>query len=106
MAKFLWQVSYTQAGMKGVMKEGGTSRQTAIEKLAQNMGGSIDAFYFAFGEDDVILIGDFPSNVDVAAVAMNVAATGAASIKTTVLLTPEEVDEATRKTVEYRAPGE
>ena len=105
MAKYLWQVSYSQAGLKGVMKEGGSSRRNVVEKLAQNMGGTLDSFYFAFGEYDAYVIADFPSNVDVAAVAMNVGAAGAATVKTTVLLTPEEVDEATQKVVEYRPPG-
>ena len=105
MAKYMLKVSYTQAGMKGVMKEGGTSRRTVVEKLAGNMGGTLESFYFAFGEHDVYVIADFPSNVDVAAVAMNVGAAGAASVQTTVLLTPEEVDEATQKVVEYKPPG-
>lgn len=105
MAKYLWQVSYTPEGMKGVLKEGGTSRRMMVEKMAANLGGTIESFNFAFGDDDVYLIGDFPSNVDVAAVAMTVGASGAASVKTTVLLTPEEIDEATQKVVEYRAPG-
>jgi len=105
MAKYLWQASYTQAGMKGVLQEGGTSRRTAIEKLVQNMGGTMESFYFSFGEHDVYVICDFPSNVDAAAVAMNVAASGAVTIKTTVLLSAEEVDQATDTTVEYRAPG-
>jgi len=106
MAKYLWQVSYTREGMEGVLKEGGSSRKTIVEKMAQNMGGSIESFYFAFGDTDVYLIGDFPSNVDVAAIAMTVSAAGAASVKTTVLMTPEEVDQATQKVVEYRRPGE
>lgn len=106
MSKYLWQVSYTPEGMKGILKEGGTSRRTMVEKMAANLGGTIESFHFAFGDDDVYLIGDFPSNVDVAAVAMTVGASGAASVKTTVLLTPEEIDQATHKVVEYRAPGE
>ena len=105
MAKYLWQISYTQDGMKGLMNEGGTGRRTMVEKLAQNMGGSVESFYFAFGDYDAYLIADFPSNVDVAAIAMNVGAAGAVSVKTTVLLTPEEIDEATNKVVEYRPPG-
>jgi uncharacterized protein with GYD domain len=103
--KYLWKVSYTQEGMKGVLKEGGTSRRTMIDKLVSNMGGTLETFYFAFGEDDVILIADFPSNIDVAAVAMTVGAAGAAKVHTTVLLTPEDIDQAIEKTVEYRAPG-
>jgi uncharacterized protein with GYD domain len=92
--------------MKGVLKEGGTSRREMIEKLAANMGGSIESFHFGFGETDAYIIGEFPSNADVAAVAMTVGAAGKATVRTTVLLTPEEVDQATKKSVDYRAPGE
>jgi uncharacterized protein with GYD domain len=105
MAKYLWEVSYTHEGMKGVLKEGGTSRRTMVEKLAANMGGTLESFYFAFGENDVYLIADFPDKTDVAAVSMTVGASGAASVKTVALLTPEEIDQAAQKTVEYRAPG-
>lgn len=105
MSKYLWQVSYTPEGMKGVLKEGGTGRREMIEKLAANMGGSVESMHFSFGDSDAYIIADFPSNVDVAALAMTVGAAGAASVKTTVLLTPEEVDQAAKKTVDYRAPG-
>lgn len=105
MAKYLFEVSYTAEGVKGILKEGGTSRRTMIEKLVQNLGGTFHEMYFAFGDNDVYLVADFPSNTDVAAISMTVGASGAASVKTVVLLTPEEVDEATQKTVEYRAPG-
>ena len=105
MPRFLLQVSYTPEGMQGVMREGGTSRRSMVEQLAQGLGGSIEAFYFAFGEDDVYVISDFPDNVTAAAVSMTVGASGAARIKSVALLTPEEVDEATRKSIEYRPPG-
>jgi uncharacterized protein with GYD domain len=105
MSRYLWQVSYTAEGMKGVLKEGGSSRREMVEKLAANLGGSIESFDFAFGDDDVYLIGEFPNHVDVAAVAMTVGASGAASVKTTVLLTPEEIDQAAQRSVDYRAPG-
>lgn len=105
MAKYLWQANYTPEGMQGLLKEGGTGRREMLEKLAANMGGTIESFNFAFGDNDIIIIGEFPSNVDVAALAMTIGAAGAASMKTTVLLTPEEVDQATKKSVDYRAPG-
>ena len=105
MPRFLLQVSYTPEGIQGVMREGGTSRRSTVEQLAQGLGGSIEAFYFAFGEDDVYVISDFPDNVTAAAVSMTVGASGAARIKSVALLTPEEVDEATRKSVDYRPPG-
>lgn len=105
MSKYLWELSYTPEGMKGLLKEGGTGRREMVEKLAANMGGKIESMHFGFGDRDAYIIGDFPNNVDVAAVAMTVAAAGAVSIKTTVLLTPEEVDQAAKKTVDYRPPG-
>ncbi len=105
MAKYLWKASYSPDGVKGVLKEGGTGRRAAIEKLAANLGGAIDAFYFAFGGTDVYVIADIPDNVTAAAVALTVGAAGAASIETVVLLTPEEIDQAVQKTVEYRPPG-
>jgi uncharacterized protein with GYD domain len=103
--RFMWQVSYTAEGARGVLAEGGSSRRALVEKLAKEMGGSIEAFYYAFGEHDVVVIGEAPDHTDAAALAMNVAASGAASIKTTVLLTPEEVDAASKKSVGYRPPG-
>lgn len=105
MSKYLCEASYTPEGMRGLLKEGGSSRRTMVEKLAANMGGSLESFYFAFGDNDVYLIVDVPSNADMAAIAMTVGASGAVSIKTSVLLSPEEVDGASEKTVEYRAPG-
>ena len=106
MSKYMFQVSYTQQGVQGLLKEGGTSRVTMVEKLVSNMGGSLESFHFGFGENDAYIICDVPSNADVAAIAMTVGAAGGATTKTVVLMTPEEVDEATQKTVEYRAPGQ
>ena len=105
MPKYLWQVSYSREGLKGVIKEGGSSRVAAIRKLAEAQGGKIEAFYFAFGDDDAYLIGDFPSQVEVTAISLAVGASGAARVKTTVLLTAEEVDAAAKLDVGYRPPG-
>jgi len=88
-----------------LQKEGGTSRREAIEKLVADIGGSIEAFYFAFGDTDVYVIADLPDNTNAAAVALAVGSSGAVNIKTTVLLTPEEVDRASKISVAYRPPG-
>lgn len=103
--KYLMKVSYTETGMKGLIKEGGASRRTMVEKLAANLGGSLESFHFAFGEHDAYIIASFPNTVDVAAVGMTVAASGAARLETTLLLTPEEIDDASERAVEYRPPG-
>jgi uncharacterized protein with GYD domain len=106
MAKYLLEVSYTTEGARGVLKEGGSARRAAVEQLAKKMGANVEVFYYAFGKNDVYVIIDSPGgNVDMAAVSMAVGSSGAASIKTTVLLTPEEIDQAAKKSVEYRPPG-
>jgi uncharacterized protein with GYD domain len=105
MARYLLQVSYSAEGVRGLLKEGGTSRRAMVEGLAKKLGGSIEAFYYAFGEGDVYVISEMPDNVDAAAISLAVGASGAASIKTVVLLTPEEIDEATKRSVDYRPPG-
>lgn len=105
MPKYLIAGSYTHQGLQGVMKEGGTGRRNALSKAVQAAGGEVEAFYFAFGDDDVYLICDVPDNASIASVVLAAGAAGAVTTKTIVLLTPEEMDEATRKSVDYRPPG-
>ena len=106
MPKYLFQGSYTEQGVKGVVKEGGSKRREAVAQLAQGLGGKLETFYFAFGGDDFFIIVDLPSAVDAMAVSLIVNATGAVKARTIVLITPEEVDAATKKTVNYRPPGQ
>jgi len=105
MPKYLWQVSYTTEGSKGLLKEGGSSRRKVVEKLVQGVGGRLEAFYYALGDEDVYCITEFPDNVTAAAISLNVAAAGGARIRTVALLSTEEFDEAAKKTVQYRPPG-
>ena len=105
MPKYLIQASYTPAGVKGVQSAGGSSRREAITQLVEGAGGSLECFYFAFGDADVYTIIDLPDNESAAALAMAVNGSGATWLKTTVLLTPEDVDAAAKRTIAYRAPG-
>ncbi|HEX2647158.1 MAG TPA: GYD domain-containing protein [Candidatus Dormibacteraeota bacterium] len=106
MPRYLFTGSYTVEGLKGVLKEGGTGRKKAVEAAVKAMGGHLEAYYFAFGDDDVVAIADVPDNVTALALSMGIAATGTVRVKTTVLLTPEEVDAATKKTLSFRAAGQ
>ncbi|MDP7645080.1 MAG: GYD domain-containing protein [Anaerolineales bacterium] len=106
MGKNLCRALYTTEGVKGLLKEGGTSRRAMVENLVRGMGGTLEAVYFAFGDDDVYLIVDVPDNVTSTAFSLVVNASGAVNVKTTVLLTPEEIDEAAKLTVDYRPPGQ
>ena len=105
MPKYLLEVNYTLDGVKGVLAKGGSARKTAATAAVKSAGGKIDAFYFAFGGTDVFVIADMPSNAAAAAVALAVSGGGGAVVKTTVLLTPAEIDEATEQKVAYRPPG-
>lgn len=105
MAKYMWTGSYTADGTKGVIAEGGSSRRATVEKMLASMGGKLETFYFSFGTDDVVIIVDAPDNIGAASIGLTVAASGAVRGKMTVLLTPEEIDAAARKTPAYRPPG-
>jgi uncharacterized protein with GYD domain len=105
MAKYLVQGSYTVEGIKGVLKEGGTGRREAVSTALKAMGGKVESIYYAFGDTDVYVIVDAPDNVTMAALAMGIAATGTIALKTTVLLTVEEIDQASKKTLSYRPAG-
>jgi uncharacterized protein with GYD domain len=104
--KYLFVADYSTEGIRGVLSEGGVSRRDAIEQLAQSVGGTLESFYFAFGSDDAFVVCDLPDDESAAAVAMTVAASGKASARTTTLLTPEQIDAATRRSPAYRPPGD
>ena len=105
MPKYMIAARYSTSGMQGLKTEGGSSRRDVITKSAESIGGKLEAFYFAFGETDVVVIFDAPDNVAAARLAVTVGATGSVSLVTTPLLTPEEMDEAVKGDVDYRKPG-
>jgi uncharacterized protein with GYD domain len=105
MAKYLFHGAYTQAGISGVLRDGGSARVRAVEALAASVGGSLDSMYFAFGGDDFYVIADLPSHAAAAALAATTGASGSVTISTVVLLTAEDLDEAVKLHPNYRAPG-
>jgi uncharacterized protein with GYD domain len=106
MAKFLFEASYTVEGAKGVQTQGGSSRRDAVARAAESVGGRLERFYFAFGDHDAFASADLPDNQSASAVALAVSAAGGARVRTVVLLTPEEVDAAIKRSVDYRPPVE
>ena len=106
MPKYLIQGNYTAEGAKGLLKDGGSKRVKAAKAAMKSAGGKVDAMYFAFGDTDVYAIVDAPDNASMTALSLTIAGTGAAGVRTTVLLTPEEVDEASTKAVTYKPPGQ
>ena len=105
MPKFMVQASYTAEGTRGLLKDGGSGRRNAVEKLIKSAGGKLESVYFAFGEDDVFVVADVPDNTTAAAISLTVCASGAVRCRTVPLLTVEEIDVATKKSLDYRKPG-
>jgi uncharacterized protein with GYD domain len=105
MPKYLFEVDYTTEGTKGLLKDGGSKRRAAVEKSVESLGGKLEAFYFTFGTRDAVVIAELPDNVSAVAISLAVSATGAVAYKTTPLITPAEVDQATKKKVGYKPPG-
>jgi uncharacterized protein with GYD domain len=104
MPKYLVQGSYTEQGLKGLLNEGGSKRRAVVEQLASEMGGKLEAFYFAFGSDDFVIILDLPSNIDMTATAIVAQASGTVKSRVTVLVTPEDMDRVVQRKVNFRPP--
>ncbi len=105
MPKYLIQASYTAEGLKGLQRDKASGRRAAVQKVVESIGGKIEAFYYAFGEDDAVVILDLPDNVTAARLGVAIGASGLVRTKTTVLLTVEETDQALQEGIDYRAPG-
>ncbi len=105
MPKFLVEARYTTEGAQGIQRAGGASRREAVTAAAEGLGGSVESFYFGFGDVDAYVVVDVPDNESAAALAIAVNARGGATVKTVPLLTPEQVDDASKRSVGYRAPG-
>ncbi|HWS62219.1 MAG TPA: GYD domain-containing protein [Steroidobacteraceae bacterium] len=105
MSKYLFESRYTAEGAKGLAREGGSERRTAIAKMTEGLGGKLETFYYAFGDVDVYAIVDLPDSVTAAAIALAVNQGGGATLKTVALISPEDMDKASKKNVNYRPPG-
>lgn len=105
MPKYLIQASYTAEGLQGLAKDKASGRKAAIQSAMKAVKGKVESFYFAFGSDDVVVIVDAPDNIAVAALALATASSGHVRVRTTPLLTVDEIDQALALPSKYRAPG-
>ena len=106
MKKYLIQASYNANGVKGLLVDGGSQRKIAVEKMVAGLGGKMESFYYAFGEHDVYAIMELPDDISAAAAGLTINSSGLVAVSTTVLLSPEDIDAASKKSVNYRAPGQ
>lgn len=105
MPKYMLRVNYTAEGAKGLVRDGGSKRRAVAQGAAESVGGRMESFYFAFGDTDAFVVADLPDAASAAAIALTVSASGGATVQTVVLMTPEEVDGAAKKSPLYSAPG-
>ncbi len=107
MPRYLVRGTYTAEGTRGLIKGGGgTPRRAMAQELLRSMGGEIESVYFSFGDDDFVMIVQLPGNVSAAAISLAINATGAINMKTTPLLTPEEIDQAAQSAPDLMARRE
>ena len=104
MAKYLFQANYNANGIAGLRNEGGSSRQAMFTNMFNGLGGSIESFYYTFGSDDLIMIVDLPDDAAAVAASLAASAAGAINFRSTVLITPETIDEAVKRDVDYTPP--
>ena len=105
MSKYLFEANYVGDGIKGLMREGGTKRRDALVDALESVGGSLECFYYAFGDTDVLGVFDVPGTADAAALSLMINSTGNVDVRLRPLMTVEDLDEAAKKTPSYRAPG-
>lgn len=106
MTKYLFEANYLGEGIKGLMREGGSKRRDALVDALKSVGGSLECFYYAFGDTDVLGVFDVPGNADAAALSLMINSTGNVNVRLKPLMSPEDLDEAVKKTPSYRAPGQ
>ena len=107
MPKYLFEATYSDEGLVGLASDGAAKRIRDVKAAAKSLGGKVENFYFSFGDADAILVVDLPDNSAAAAVSMIATAAGTASIRTTPLLTVDEMDKSIEKMAKakYRPPG-
>ena len=105
MSKYLMQARYTSEGIKGLVRDSASGRRADVQAAVTALGGKVEAFYYVFGDDDVVSILDLPNNTKAAAMSLSISASGAVRVRTTPLLTVEDVDQALEIKLQYRAPG-
>jgi uncharacterized protein with GYD domain len=106
MPKYLIPATYTSEGLKGLAKDKASGRKAAVQAAMKAVKGKVECMYFTFGADDVVLIVDAPDNIAAAAISLAAGSTGSVNIRTTPLLTVDEIDQALALPSKYRAPGQ
>ena len=131
MSKYLIKGKYTDRGAKGLVHEGGSKRRNAMvsaiegqeDKLeafyyafgnddfkgvtstVEGLGGKVVAFYYAFGGVDIYMVVELSDNTAAIALSLTINQSGSVTVETIPLVTPEELDKAAKLSVSYLPPS-
>ena len=101
-ARHLYQRGNT---VPGLVKDGGMNREENIKAMIEKLGGKRECVYFGL-ETDAYAIAKMPSDSAVVALTLTWNASGRLNVTATPLLTPSQMDEATKMKIhDYRPPG-
>ena len=106
MPKYLIRATYTTEGIKGLVRDSASGRRADVQSAVKALGGSVEVFYYMFGDDDAVMVVELPDPISAAALSLTTSGSGAVRVRTTPLLSVEEVDQALEIKTQYRAPGE
>ena len=105
MAKYLYRLQYTKAGLEGTVKEGFKKREAFFRKNVEGLGGTTESAYWAYGDEDIFIVVDFPQTEAATGLSLALGLTGSFRVTTTPLLTAKDMDAGAKRMPAYRAPG-
>ena len=106
MPYFLIEGSYTSEAWAALTRKS-EDREKSFKDFVERAGGKVKAFYFAFGESDVVGIIETPDAGSAAAIAVAVTSVGHLKhFRTTPLMTNQEAMDVMKKAggLKYQAP--
>jgi len=107
MPKYMYSGNYTAKGAAGLLNDGGKAREEEAEKAAASMGGSLEAYYWCYGEMDFMMIINVPSEEMAIKFSLHVGASGVFNGKLTPLISVDTMEAATSTELPFiRLPGE
>ena len=109
MPLFITYVSYSNAGVKGLVEKP-SDRSEVVNKLVEKAGGKLLGAFMTTGAHDAVIVTDMPDGSDAIAIGMAAAASGAVSKIETVRAWKmgdfkSVAEKASRLAAAYTPPG-
>tara|TARA_B100001113_G_C21095938_1_gene616583 strand:- start:1012 stop:1323 length:312 start_codon:yes stop_codon:yes gene_type:complete len=103
----MYSGNYTPKGAAGLLEDGGTARKQETLRILTEMGGSLESYYWCYGNTDFIMIADMPSESAAIKLALQVGSSGVFNGNLTPLISADEMDAAVNEEIPSMSlPGE